>query len=142
MTVRAARDDEGEGIHVLVDQMTRRYGWTLPACSWKKIAPFWYIAEVSGVIIGAVQVCIGWPVGRLELLAVRPDLSHTKKAKIVKALIYHAVAAMQLDGTQLVMTLIPSLDENFSRILERLGGRFAVKGSMVMFDLREVHDAI
>jgi len=135
--VRAARNDEGEEIHALVDAMTAQYGWTLPACRWDRIAPFWYVAEVGGVLLGAVQVCVGWPIGRLELLSVRPGLSHTKNAKIVKALLYHAFAAMKLDGTQLICSLVTDKENEFSRVLERLGFTFAVNGRMLFFKMGE-----
>jgi len=137
LTVRAARNDEGEAIHELVDLMTAQYGWKLPACRWDRITPFWYVAEVQGYLLGAVQVCVGWPIGRLELLSVRPGLSHTKTAKIVKALLYHCFEAMRLDGTELVCALVADKDNEFTRILERWGAKFAVKGRMLLYDLRE-----
>jgi hypothetical protein len=140
MTVRAAVNEEGEDIHALVDAMTMQYGWKLPQCRWDRVAPFWYVAEVQGVLLGAVQICIGWPVGRIELLAVRPGLSHTKTAKIVKALLYHAFGAMKLDGTQLACALVSDKENQFTKVLERWGFKFAVKGRMYFFDLNEARE--
>jgi len=134
-TVRGAVDAEGEAIHELVDTMTRQYGWTLPACDWSRVAPFWYVADVGGVLVGAVQLCIGRPICRLELLAVRPTLSKTKQAKIVKALLYHAFAAARLDGAALVCALISAKDDHFSRVIERWGAKFAVTGKMFFYPL-------
>ena len=136
MTVRAARNDEGEAVHELVDAMTTRYGWKLPAMSWSRIAPFWYVAEVQGVLLGAVQVCIGWPVGRLELLSVRPGLSQTKRAKVVKALLYYTTQAIKLDGTALVCALINDKDASLIRILERYGAKFAARGQILLYELQ------
>jgi hypothetical protein len=135
MTIRAAVNAEGEAIHELVDAMTMQYGWKLPTCRWDRVAPFWYVAEVQGVLLGAVQICIGWPVGRIELLAVRPGLSHTKTAKIVKALLYHVFAAMQLDGTELACALVSDKDNHFTRVLERWGAKGSVQGRMFFYSL-------
>ena len=135
MTVRAAVNEEGEAIHALVDAMTMQYGWKVPQCRWDRVAPFWYGAEVQGVLLGAVQICIGWPIGRIELLSVRPGLSHTKTAKIVKALLYHAFGAMKLDGTELACALVSDKENHFMRVLERWGAKGSVKGRMFFYSL-------
>lgn len=137
MTIRAARNDEGEAIHELVDAMTMQYGYRLPATRWDRVAPFWYVAEVQGVLLGAVQLCIGWPIGRIELLSVRPGLSHTKTAKIVKALLYHVFAAMRMDGTTLACALVADKDNHFTKVLERWGAKFAVNGKMFLYDVTQ-----
>ena len=134
-TVRIAQNHEGEAIHALVDAMTKQYGYTLPDCSWDRIHPFWYVAEVQGELMGAVQICIGWPIGRIELLSVRPGLSHTKTAKVVKALLYHVFHAMALDGTTLACALVADKNNEFTRILERWGFHFATTGKMLYYDL-------
>ena len=134
-TVRAAEDAEGEAIHALVDASTAQYGYTIPACSWARVKPFWYVAEIQGELLGAVQICIGWPVGRVEMLSIRPGLSHTKTAKVVKALLYHAFHAMKLDGTTLICSLVAESQTDFIRILERWGFRFAAKGKMLYYQL-------
>jgi len=134
-TIRAARNEEGETIRHLVDETTRRYGWETPQGDWNRIAPFWYIAIIEEEILGALQVCLGWPFGRIEFLSVRQGLSRTKRAKIVKALIYHVFHAMVVDGTPIVMVTIPREDEEFTRILERWGFRYAMQGKMLFYSL-------
>ena len=138
-TVRVAENHEGEKIHALVDAMTKQYGYVLPACRWDRVKPFWYVADCAGELMGAVQLCIGWPVGRLELLSVRPGLSHTKTAKVVKALLYHAFHAMSLDGTTLACALVADKDNEFTRVLERWGARYAVQGKMFYYQLNVEH---
>lgn len=134
--VRAAVDAEGEAIHALVDESTKKYGYMLPACRWDRIEPFWYVAEVGGYLLGAIQVCVGRPISRVELLAVRPGLSQSKKAKIVKLLLMRVVQALSLDGTTLISMIIPEKDMGFQTILERLGARHAVKGRMMLYQLQ------
>lgn len=134
--VRAAVNAEGEAIHALVDESTKKFGYILPACRWDRIEPFWYVAEVGGYLLGAVQVCVGRPLSRVELLAVRPGLSQSKKAKVVKLLIVRVAQALTLDGATLVSTLIPEQDSGFQTILERMGARHAVKGRMMMYQLQ------
>lgn len=134
-SIRIATNLDGQEIHDLVDEMTMQYGYTLPHCNWNKIEPFWYVAEIGGYLLGAVQICIGRPIGRIELLAIRPQLSHTKKAKVMKSLVYHAFCAMKLDGIELACMLVADKENEFSRILERWGARFAVKGKMMFFAL-------
>jgi len=128
-------NEEGEIVHALVDAMTQQYGYTLPPCNWNRLAPFWYVAEVEQTIVGAVQICIGWPIGRIELLSVLPGLSHTNTAKVVKALLYHVFAAMARDGTHLACALVADKDNEFTRVLERWGCRFATQGKMLYYDL-------
>lgn len=135
LTVRAARNDEGEAIHALLDAQTTVSGWRLPKVRWDRVAPFWYVAEIQGVLLGAVQICIGWPVGRIELLAVLPGLSKTKRAKVVKALSYHVFAAMRLDGTELAAIMLMENGYEFGRILERWGARYAVQGKVYFYRL-------
>lgn len=136
--VRPATDADGEAIHAVVDQMTQSQGWKLPACDWSKIAPFWYVADLHGWIIGAVQVCVGRPMSRIELLSVNTDLSNTKQAKVAKSLMARAVLALQVDGASMACGVVTGAENGFVRIVERCGARCAVKGVMVSYPLKEL----
>jgi hypothetical protein len=118
-----------------VDAMTMQYGYKLPDCSWDRVKPFWMVSEIQGELLGAIQICIGWPLGRIELLAIRPGLSRTKTAKVAKALIYYALRQMAIDGTTLACTQIPAADEEFARILERSGAKHMVSGKISSYNL-------
>lgn len=135
-TVRAAEDHEGEAIHALLDAQTTVAGWRLPKVNWSRVKPFWYVAEIQGELLGAVQICIGWPVGRIELLAIRPGLSKTKRAKIVKALAFYVFDAMRLDGTELACIAIAAdTGYEFGRVLERWGATYATHADLYFYRL-------
>lgn len=140
--VRPAVDADGEAIHAVVDQMTKSQGWKLPNCDWSKVAPFWYVADLQGWIIGAVQVCVGRPMSRIELLSVHQDLSRTKQAKVAKSLLARAVLALQVDGSSMACGVITGQENGFVRIVERCGARCAVKGVMVSYPLKEIGHGI
>lgn len=135
--VRPALDTDGEAIHALVDQMTQAQGWKLPECDWSVIAPFWYVADLKGWLIGAVQVCVGRPMSRIELLSVHQQISHTKQAKVAKSLLARAVSALQVDGSSMACGVVTGAENGFVRVVERCGARCAVKGVMVSYPLRQ-----
>lgn len=135
--VRHATDADGEGIHALVDQMTQSQGWTLPECDWSKVAPFWYVADLQGWLIGAVQVCVGRPMSRIELLSVHQKISRTKQAKVAKMLLARAVHDLRVNGATMACGVVTGPENGFVRIVERCGARCAVKGVMVSYPFRE-----
>ena len=135
--VRAATDADGPAIHALVDQMTMAQGWKLPDCDWSRVAPFWYVADLQGWVIGAVQVCVSRPMSRLELLSVHQKLSKTKQAKVAKAVLARGLLALQLDGATMATGVVTGAENGFVRILERCGAQCAVKGIMVSYQMKE-----
>lgn len=134
--VRPARHDEGETIRQLVTSATSAYGWQLPDCEWSRVAPFWYVAHVGEYILGAVQVCVGYPIGRMELLSIRRGLSKTKRAKVVKSLVTAVAAIMVKDGFPMIGATIPEQDDQFMKIVMRYGARPGAKGRQVYLPVR------
>jgi len=133
--VRHALNTEGEAIRDLVDQATKAFGWQYPACDWSRVAPFWYVADLQGWLLGAVQVCVGLPLSRIELLSVHQGLSQTKRAKVVKALLGRALHDLQVNGATLACGMIPMVDDEFVRIVERMGARYTTKGHLLCYPL-------
>lgn len=131
--IRAARSEEGRALKALVDEATQGYGWQLPDCDWSRVAPFWYVAHIEGYLLGAVQICVGYPIGRMELLSIRRGLSKTKRAKVVKALVSYVATVMAHDGFPMIGTTIPEQDAQFLKIVMRYGARPSIKGRQVYY---------
>jgi hypothetical protein len=117
IAVRIAANSEGERISELVKET----GFIVDGFTWNNIAPYWLVAEVDGVIIGCIQVCLSLPVGRIEMLAVDKRLSHVTRARVIYQLCITAGATLKAAGAQMATSLISFKNKPWKQILKRRG---------------------
>lgn len=133
MKIRMAQDDDGETIRELVTGA----GFSIDDLDWSRVYPYWLVAESfdkssgGAGVIGCIQVCIGLPVGRLEMLGVARVLSDSQRAKAVKALLLYGAATLQQAGAGLAMGVIPFELRAYTKILTRRGVRVVNRGNIV-----------
>lgn len=116
-SVRLASNSDGATIHRLVTDS----GFAVEDIDWSVVYPYWLVAEQNGDVVGCIQVCIGVPIGRLEMLSVRADLSHMLRAAIVKSLLLAGAATLKKAGAQMVSGMIPFEMKSYKRLLQRRG---------------------
>ena len=85
---------------------------------WSDVFPHWIIAEVEGDIAGAIQVCPGKPIARLEWLLIHPRYRHRMRAQIAKALWYAGLGTLKRAGAQMASSLIEFDDPGTKAVLE------------------------
>jgi hypothetical protein len=133
-TIRLARNDDGPAIKELLESL----GWRVEGVEidWQDIAPFWIVAEQDGVFIGCIQTLLSKPVGRLEFLAVRTDLSHQLQALTVRALVLAGCSTLEQFGASLVAGTVPHELKSYKRVLKNRGAVVINTGSVFLKRLR------
>ena len=128
--IRCALNAEGERVRELVVQG----GYNVAGLDfdWSDIEPYWLVATVNGEIMGCLQMCPGKPVGRIELLSVHKDMGPRKRASIVQGLVYDAMAALKVSGSQAVACLINLESKSFKRILKKRGAVVLASGNLLI----------
>jgi hypothetical protein len=133
-TIRLARNADGQAISELLTSL----GWHAEGLiiDWNDIAPFWLVAEQDGVFIGCIQTLLSKPIGRLEFLAVRPDLSHPLQALTVRALVLGGCATLEKFGATAVAGTVPHELKSYKRVLKNRGAVVINTGSVFLKRLR------
>lgn len=130
--VRHAQNTEGDA----VGELARKAGFNLEGLRWDNIHPHWIIAVREEKLLGAMQIFLGRPVARLEMLCVDPELSHRDRARTVDLLIENGGTIITLYGAQLNASVIPFREKSYKNVLKRRGGWVADSGNVVMAWLR------
>ena len=126
VTIRMAENSEGRTIGALVVAA----GFDVARLDWAVVNPWWLVAEIDGHIVGCIDILPSRPVGRLEMLAVHPELSNRKRAKVVKALLGHGLALLQRAGCEIGAGIVPEGMEGYRKVLEHRGSRAITEGTL------------
>ncbi len=119
ITVRLASDEDGPRIGELA--VSNGFGvfedgvWEM---DWSQVAPSWLVAEEDGKIIGAIQVLIARPIGRIEMLFMDTELSLRGKHRVVKLILDAGLTILRQNGVYAVMTSVPSNLERYRDVLK------------------------
>lgn len=129
VTIRLAQPHEGP----VIESMMRTYGGpTWDWLDWSTVYPYWLIGEVEAQPRGCVMVNPGQPFGRVEFLAVDPQLPQASKAILCRDLCYAGVASCQQMGSQAVLSNIDTGDGTWRQIAEKRGWVVTGEGSYMM----------
>jgi len=94
---------------------------------WSDIGPHWWVAEdisQDNKIVACIQICHGKPIGRLEFLAISPEVKRKReRAALARDLIITASAMLKNYGAHMVMGAIDDQDQDFVTVLEKRGCR-------------------
>jgi len=126
VTVRMATNADGEVIGALV----RAGGFDLEA-DWSAVAPFWLIAETDRPV-GAVQVCPGRPVGRLEFLCFADDADDRTKLSALKMLLFQGCATLQRGGSDYASGMVPFENKWLKRRYKKAGAVTMSTGNLML----------
>jgi N-acetylglutamate synthase-like GNAT family acetyltransferase len=92
----------------------------------------WLVAEAEGKVYGCVQLCIGNPVGRCEMLCIDPGLSPRSQHEICLAICRAGAFALAQTGAQVITVFVSFGDKGFKRMLKRKFGCFvATSGNLL-----------
>lgn len=133
LPVRFATADDSEALAVLVDTGP----WEV---DWSECASGWLVAEdEENVIVGAVCLYLGRPVGRAEMLSIQKSLPPRKKHEIALRLSQAALTALVLDGSQIITILVGFGDKPFKRMLKKhFGAQVTNSGNLLSIQVGEV----
>ena len=83
-------------------------GFVIPGVEidWSKLGHSWIAAEIDGEIVGACQILIGYPVGRVDYLLLDQSLPKVTKAIVVVTMIRVMSQMMKAAGVEVVCTYV------------------------------------
>lgn len=126
ITVGLATNSEGVEIQRLVEEAGFKED-----LDWQDIYPYWLIALHEDKIIGAIQVCLGKPIGRLEMLTTEKDLTGTQRAQVVALLLAQGIKTLKLHGVQMAAGLIDFKLKSYKKLIKRRGGWIMATGNLL-----------
>lgn len=128
-TLRLAADGDGGTIANLCAACGYH---ALDNVDWSRVYPYWLVAEIDGLILGAIQVAFSLPVGRIEFLAIEPELGIRDRAMLVRALAAQAQSTLRQGGCSLASFMIPDHLDSYRAILERRGAVVLFEGTTLI----------
>lgn len=126
VTVRMAEDEDGPRVGELVSGLMN--GADLGFVDWSEVKPWWLVAEIEQEVVGCIQVSLGKPFGRIELLAVAEGLPHRTRAMAVKELALQGMATLQRSGAQVVVSMVSFDQKGWKKLLKKRGGVIMFSG--------------
>ena len=124
--IRLASNKDGKKIKELVT--SAGFNIDIP---FDDIYPFWLVAEYQNEIVGCLQVCVGKPIGRLEMLATKKPLPHKIKTITVLHLMATGTNTLKESGVTMVSSMVSFKMKSFKRILQRYGGFTLTTGNLM-----------
>ena len=126
--LRIAENADGKQI----GELAWAAGFTVEGVNWEDVYPYWLVAELHGGIVGAIQVLPGKPVGRLEMLCVDKSLRKRDRGAVVMALLYQALAVLELHGSQLASGFLPTEMQSYARVIAKRGAWSVGYGELLL----------
>ena len=124
--VTFATDEEGS----LIGELVKTNGFKIEA-DWSEV-PNWLVAKEGEKIIGCLQVLIGKPVARGEMLATDPELDSIKRAQVAWRLIVAASAIFKMNGCQFASMMILFENKHFKRLVKKRGAWTIGQGNIMI----------
>ena len=113
--VRMAQDDEAHIVEELFDGIFHMGDWHP---KFESIFPYWLVAEISGEIVGTINIRISMPISSIELLAMRQDLGKVNKKRGTAMLLDSAICICGAAGSDGVSSMIPDELSSYRDYLE------------------------
>ena len=115
--IRVAENSDAAAI----ERLSKAGGFAVDDLDWSDIYPYWLVAENGAGVIGCIQVSLGKPIGRLEMLNVNTDLTHRERAMTVKKLVLGGSATLKKSGAQIAMGAVPFELKSYKKLLKKRG---------------------
>lgn len=127
--IRLAENSDGESLREL---LAKSHG-EIVGLDWSDIYPYWLVAEKENRIVGCINLAPSKPIGRLDLLAIDPDLGPHARGKVVRALILQGLSTLKHQGCSGSVSSIPFNLRAYKKILKKHFGAIVIgQGNMVM----------
>ena len=86
---------------------------------WSGCTEGWLLAQrPDGTVVGAVNILLGQPVGRVELLSLQVGLTDREKHAAALELARTAIAALWQYGSQVISAHVAFGDKGFKRLIK------------------------
>ncbi len=131
-SIRHATNTDGEAISELMFSA----GYDPRGTDWSDIAPYWLVAEIDNKVVGAIQICYGKPMGRLDLTGILPELSAHRGARVYRDLVLSGLQTLHTFGAQTASGYVPFPNRNIKRFLKKIGGRSLGQGNFMEMRLQ------
>ena len=95
------------------------------------VYPYWLVAKMDNIIVGAVQTLSGRPVGRLESLCYQSDLSDIDRTRVMGHLVSTGLATLKMDKATMASGMVTFQDKAFKKFLKKRGGRVLASGNIM-----------
>ena len=119
VTVRLAKNEDGPRISELLAMVgLKTEGWDI---DWNDIEPWWIVAELDGVVKGAVQICPSKPIARVEFLAVDPEMNEMDRGRVISNLERQWKATVKISGAGGFAGMIPYEYDSYLNVARRRG---------------------
>ena len=127
ITVRVGQIDDIESLKDLTKD-----AWGPYVIEWAEAVPDWLVAVVENKVVGCVQLCLGRPVGRVEVLCVQEGFSPRETHEVRLALCQAGYYALKETGSQIAVAMVSFKDKGFKRMLKhRFEARVADSGNIL-----------
>jgi hypothetical protein len=126
--VRMAQNDEASVVSNLVSEIFNMGGW-MP--EFEIIFPYWLLAEISGEVVGTVNLRISLPVSSIEMLAMDPTLTHIDRTRVAMMLIDSAITCCGAAGSAVFSCMIPDEMQSYKDVLMDRGMEMGAHGSIL-----------
>ena len=127
VTVTLAGNGDAEDVQRLVLSA----GFQVPGLSWGNIYPHWLVAKIGDDIVGCMEVLVGRPIGRLELLSIDQGLGAREYAAVLRSLIVQGMLTLRAYGADLASSMIRFEAKGWKKALKKRGGAVMATGNMM-----------
>ena len=131
--VRMAQNDENVVVSNLVAEIFNMGGW-MP--EFETIFPYWLVAEISGEVVGTINMRISLPVSSIEMLAMDPTLTTVERNAVSMMLIDSAITCCGAAGCSVFSCMIPEEMQSYLEVLLDRGMEVGSKGSILFGRIR------
>ncbi len=127
IVIRMALPDDAEALAALTAEFLGPF-----KVKWQDATHDWLVAEFDGKVCGCLQLCLGRPIGRLEMLCVEATLDPRAKHAIMVELSRGGLFALQQTGSQVVTIFGEFASKGLKRLLKkRFNARVTNSGNLL-----------
>ena len=108
-------------------------------CAWTgEDTKGWLLAEVEGCPLGTLQMLLGRPIGRLEMLSIDQRLRPKDRHSVITALSNTGITVLSSTGSQIIVANVEDGNKGFRRFLKRAHGFQATnRVNLYTLDIRD-----
>jgi len=97
---------------------------------WEHTAPFWVVFDKQGETVGCAQILMAKPMGRVDFLCVKEEMSGSARSRVVKRISDEAVKLFRNKGVHNVSWFVPHNNRAVKKAVKRRGASAFSSGSV------------
>lgn len=120
INIRAATTDDG----LFIEALILSSGYAPRKVRWINVEPgVWFVIVFENQAVGALQLRGGVPLGQIEFIAAIPEVSGPLKILLLQHLYGFARGALENEGTECILCIVPDSETDLMRVLAGQGGK-------------------